>query len=179
MTKDEDLKQVQRCLSGHIQAFETLVDKYQKPIYNIVYRMCHDVEDTRDITQSIFIKAYQKLDTFNPKFRFFSWLYRIAINETLNYLEKNKRMEKIPINYAASEGNPEKSLERLEFSEKIQQGLLQIEAKYRALIILKHFQNLSYQQISQIVNLPEKTVKSRLYSARQQLGEALNKLGIH
>lgn len=179
MIKDDDTQLVRRCLGGEVKAFESLVDKYQKPIFNIIYRMCHDYEDARDLTQSVFVRVYEKLDSFNPKYRFFSWIYRIAINESLNYLGQKKTMNELPENFHSEDANPEESVEQSEMTENIRNSLKQIDPKYRALIVLKHFQNCSYQQISRIMKLPEKTVKSRLYIARQQLGHVLTQRGIN
>jgi len=135
-------------------------------------------EDARDLTQSVFVRVYEKLDSYNPKYRFFSWIYRIAINESLNFLGQKKTMDEIPENCHSEDSNPEECVELSEMTENIHRSLKQIDPKYRALIVLKHFQNCSYQQISQIMKLPEKTVKSRLYIARQQLGQVLTERGI-
>ena len=178
MTRRDDTKLVRECLRGNVKAFEELVDKYQKPVFNIVYRMCHNHEDARDLTQGVFLRAYERLKSFNPDYKFFSWIYRIAINESLNYLDKTKSMNEIPTTYQTQDRSPEEVLEKMELDENIQQALLKIDEKYRALIILKHFQNCSYQQIAQIIDMPEKTVKSRLYIARQQLGKILLQKGI-
>jgi RNA polymerase sigma-70 factor (ECF subfamily) len=87
-------------------------------------------------------------------------------------------MNEIPETYQTKDSAPDEVLEKMELNENIQQALLKIDEKYRALIILKHFQNCSYQQIAQIIDMPEKTVKSRLYIARQQLGKVLLQKGI-
>lgn len=179
MNKDTDARWVKACVKGDIRAFENLVDKYQKPVFNIVYRMCHDYEDARDITQGVFVRAYQNLKSFTPKFKFFSWIYRIAINETLNHLDKKKDTAEISEFQKSDDKNPEENYTQMELNENIQQALLKIDSKYRALILLKHFQNYSYQRISEIMDLPEKTVKSRLFSARQQLGKVLTKQGVN
>ena len=178
MNSSEDSKLVNKCLKGDLQAFETLLDKYQQPIFNVVYRMCHHTEDARDVTQTVFIKVYEKLAYFNTDLKFFSWIYRIAINETLNFINQKKPVEELPISYQSKESGPDEFFERLELSDNIHKALLKVEAKYRALIILKHFHNCSYHQIAQIMDLPEKTVKSRLFIARQQLGKVLRERGI-
>ena len=179
MNSSEDSILVNKCLKGDVQAFETLLDKYQQPIFNVVFRMCHHTEDARDLTQNIFVKVYEKLAYFNTELKFFSWLYRIAINETLNFLNQKKPVEELPITIESEEIHPDEIYEQLELSKNIQNALLEIEAKYRALIVLKHFQNCSYNQIAQIMDLPEKTVKSRLFIARQQLGKVLRQKGIY
>jgi len=178
MNNSEDSVLVNKCLQGNLNAFETLIDKYQKPIFNVVFRMCHHTEDARDVTQSVFIKVYNKLASFNTELKFFSWLYRIAINETLNFISQKKPVEEFPVSYESKDSNPDESYEQLELAENIQSALLEVDPKYRALLVLKHFQNYSYSQIAQIMDLPEKTVKSRLFIARQHLGKILKQKGI-
>jgi len=90
MIANNDTDLVQECLAGNTKAFEALIDKYQKKIFNIVYRMTGNDDDAEDITQSVFIKVYEKLSSFNPKYKFFSWLYRIALNESLNLMNQKK-----------------------------------------------------------------------------------------
>ena len=178
MIKADDTQLVERCLCGEVKAFDILVEKYQKPIFNIVYRMCHDYEDARDLTQAVFVRVYEKLGSYNSEYKFFSWIYRIAINESLNYMGQKKAMSEIPEDYHSEDNTPVEILEQVEMTENINHCLTQIDPKYRALIVLKHFQNCSYEQISQIMDLPEKIIKSRLYMARQQLGRVLMKKGV-
>jgi RNA polymerase sigma-70 factor (ECF subfamily) len=141
--------------------------------------MCHNTEDARDLTQSVFIKVYEKLAYFNQDLKFFSWIYRIAINDTLNFLNQKKSVEELPDSCVSEDRDPGDSYEQHELSENIQRALLEVEAKYRALILLKHFQNYTYNEIAQVMDLPEKTVKSRLFIARQQLGKILRQKGIY
>ena len=178
MTCSEDSRLVDQCLNGDLQAFEVLIDKYQQPVYNVIFRMCHHTEDARDVTQNVFVKVYNNLATFNRELKFFSWIYRIAINETLNYLHQKKPMEELSPTIESQEENPVSYLEQAEVSENIHRALLEIETKYRSLIVLKHFQNCSYQQIAEITDLPEKTIKSRLYIGRQLLAKVLLRKGI-
>jgi RNA polymerase sigma factor (sigma-70 family) len=88
-----DASLVRECLGGHQRAFDTLVKKYEKPIYNVALRMLRDPDDAMDVAQSTFVKAYEKLGTFDQKREFFSWLYRIAINESINASKRTKRMD--------------------------------------------------------------------------------------
>ena len=178
MIKRDDSTLVKCCRDGDTTSFEALVDKYQRPIFNLVYRMCHNTEDARDVTQGVFIRAFQKLNTFDLDKKFFSWLYRIAINESLNFLAQKKKMVEIPPAISDENSDPEDILARNEICEQIQRVLMTLKPKYRILIILKHFQNFSYTQIASMMDLPVKTVKSRLYSARQILGQVLVRNGI-
>jgi len=83
MNSDDDTATVQECLNGNPQAFATIVERYEKPLFNVALRMLRNPEDARDVTQTAFLKAYQGLEKYDPQFRFYSWIYRIAINESL------------------------------------------------------------------------------------------------
>lgn len=170
----DDAALVRECLAGNTKAFEALVDKYQKVIFNVAYRMINNYDDAEDITQSVFIKVYEKLNIFNPKFKFFSWLYRMAVNESLNYLNQKKRTEILNADSIVSkEKTPEEIYTELELSEKIQDALMELDPDHRILIVLRHFQDCSYKEMSYILDIPEKTVKSRLFTARQLLKTVL------
>ena len=177
MIEETDNKFVHNCLRGDVNAFGTLVERYQQPIFNTVYRMVHDWDEAEELTQRAFVKAYENLDRFNLKQKFFSWLYRIAINETLNYLKQKKRLEPLQNGLMAKEKNPEEEYRSKELNEHLRKALETLDPAFQILIVLKHFQGFSYQQISEFLDVPPKTVKSRLYTARQQLKEALEKMG--
>lgn len=178
MNETDDATLVQECMQGNIKAFEVLVDKYQKPIFNAALRICNNFDSAEDISQAAFVKAFEKLENFNPKYKFFSWMYRIVINEALNFLHQGKNLLVLDENIISKEKTPDQVLEQTELSEKIRDALMHIEPDYRILIELRHFQNCSYNEIGYIMNIPEKTVKSRLYTARQVLGKILIKTGI-
>jgi len=174
----DDLTLVQGCLGGDTHAFETLVIRYQGPIYNAVLRMVHDREDASDLTQSAFLKAYRQLSHFDPQYKFFSWLYRIAINESLNHIKRHGRQETLDDDRASTDRSPEDVLVGSEVSRHVQVALMRIGADYRAVLVLRHFQDLSYDEMAAVLGIPEKTVKSRLFSARRQLRELLEAKGL-
>ncbi len=178
MTEAEDLRLVRECLEGNIKAFETIVDKYQKPIFNLALRMVRAAEDAQDVAQAVFVKAYENLASFNVKYKFFSWIYRMAINESINLLKQRKQVEKINQNLRALEKTPEESYDASALSGLIQGALMKLDIDYRAVVILKHFEDFSYGEIGYILDLPEKTVKSRLFTARQHLRNLLIKEGV-
>ena len=178
MIEQKDSELVKQSLKGDKKAFEILVERYQIQIFNVALRMTNNYADSEDITQSVFIKAYEKLNMYRPRYKFFSWIYRIAINETLNYLNQQKRIQNLNQNIISKQKTPEESYENIELNEKIQDALMSIGTQYQILIILKHFQNFSYKEITYILDLPEKKVKSRLYTARRLLRDALAEKGI-
>jgi RNA polymerase sigma-70 factor (ECF subfamily) len=173
MTKPDDNELISRCIQGDRQAFEVLLVRYEKPVFNAAFRMLNNSEDAKDVTQTVFLRAYEKLDHFNPTFKFFSWIYRIALNETINCLNKRNRTEELAREPIAETEGPDVAADSDQRSERIQTALMTIKTEYRTVIVLKHFLDCNYVEISQILEIPEKTVKSRLYSGRQMLKIAL------
>jgi RNA polymerase sigma-70 factor (ECF subfamily) len=169
MMEMDDRQLVQECLKGSKNAFEQLVDKYHKIIFNLAYRMTGQSDDAEDITQTVFIKIYDKLEIYNPKYQFYSWLYRIAVNESLNFLKAKRKYREVDSDMLSSEKNPEERCMDNELGLRVQAAIMELEPRYRILILLNHFRYCSYKEIAQTLDIPEKTVKSRLYTARQLL----------
>jgi RNA polymerase sigma-70 factor, ECF subfamily len=172
MDSGDDVELVARCLRGEVEAFAPLVARYQKVLFNLALRMLGDPEDAKDVTQTAFVRAYEKLSTYDPGHRFFSWIYRIVLNECLNLRERRPSHERLTETLAAPD-SPYREAEAHETSERVQAGLLRLPAELREVLVLRHFLELSYGDIGAALHLPEKTVKSRLYSARQRLGQIL------
>ena len=179
MNSVDDRELIQNCMNGDRQAIEGLLFKYEKPVYNAAYRMLNSSEDARDVTQTVFLKVIENMNSYNPKYRFFSWIYRIALNESINCLKKQNRLEALDREPVSDGSGPEEQTGSEQMSQGMQKALMTIKAEYRTVIVLKHFVDCSYVEISQILDLPEKKVKSRLYSGRQLLREALTKSGMH
>lgn len=169
---DPDAELVARCLRGDVEAFEPLVLRYQKALFNVAWRMLGDREDARDVVQGALVKAWEKLGTFDPRYRFFSWMYRIVVNESLNARER--RRPTVPlVGDVPAAGGPEEALRGRERVDSLQSALLGLSADDRQVIALRHFAELSYAEIGEALGLTEKTVKSRLHEARQRLGRVL------
>ena len=171
MVDTDDAAVVARCLNGEHNAYEAIVVRYQKGLFNVALRMLGSSEDARDATQNAFVKAYEHLDSFDSAYPFFSWLYRILKNECLNILRRRRPSEPVPQDLAAGDG--EDPVEVRERHRAVQQALLALSMEYREVVVLRHFTDLSYDEIATTLGIPAKTVKSRLYTARQQLGELL------
>ena len=151
MAEIDDIKYIKMFLEGETKAFEELIERYQKMILNLTYRMINDYEDARDITQSVFVKAYERLDKYDPKHKFFSWLYRIAVNETLNFIKQRKRFERVDKTMLSTLEGPDKMFESYELNLSIQNALISLKPDYRIVIVLRHFNDLSYNEISSIL----------------------------
>lgn len=171
MDDTEDAAIVARCLAGEHNAYEAIVHRYQKGLFNVALRMLGNYEDARDATQTAFIKAYEHLGSFNPEQRFFNWLYRILKNECLNVLRGRRPSEPVSLDLPAGSGaDPVEVRER---HQAVQAALLTLSVDHREVVVLRHFTDLSYDEIAATLGIPAKTVKSRLYTARQQLGDRL------
>ncbi|HXL14665.1 MAG TPA: sigma-70 family RNA polymerase sigma factor [Methylomirabilota bacterium] len=167
-----------RCLGGDGGAFGQLIDRHQRVLFNVSLRMVGNREDALDITQTVFLKAYENLSSFDRRHKFFSWVYRIMINETLNHLSKARRMEPLDESYQSGARGPDEECSQNRLRESIQAALLELSPDYRQVIVLRHFGQLSYEEMSEALEVPEKTVKSRLHTARQLLGGIFSKHGI-
>jgi RNA polymerase sigma-70 factor (ECF subfamily) len=170
--EEPDADLVERCLGGDKEAFAPLVRRYERVLYNVAARMLGDREEARDVTQEVFLKAYQKLGTFDPRYRFFSWVYRIVVNESLNV--RSRRPPVVPLELEpAGGGSPEEALQNRERRDRLQSALACLRPDDREVLVLRHFAELSYAEIGDAIGVAEKTVKSRLHEARQRLGRAL------
>ena len=173
----EDALLVRQSLEGDPGAFERLVDRYQKVVFSTILRMVNDKEEAEELTQAVFVKLYEKLSTFNPKYKFFSWLYRIVVNESLNYIKQRNQRENIDHLDLAGDHGPDERYEEREKTETVEEAVFRLSPDYRIVIVLRHFHDLSYREMSQILDVSEKTVKSRLFTARQLLRRILVKIG--
>jgi RNA polymerase sigma-70 factor (ECF subfamily) len=175
--EEDDATLVRRCREGDRTAFEQLVVRYQKPVFNAALRLLHDPEDARDVAQTTFLKVFEHLADYDPSFKFYSWIYRIALNESLNALGSRKPCEGFNGEEADPAPGPDLLLEGEQSGQAIEEALMCINPELRTVIVLRHFMHLSYQDMGDILLLPEKTVKSRLYSARQLLRDRLLRRG--
>lgn len=174
---DDDSICIRRCLDGDVDAFDELVDKYQKPVFNAVYRIVLHYEDAREVTQQVFMKVFENLPRFDPHRKFFSWLYRVAINESLNFVSSRRPEDGLNHDVEHPDPSPEQSLQTSETRRDVQQALTRLSIDHRVVIILKHFLHLSYREAAEILQIPEKTFKSRLFTARRELKITLEKMG--
>jgi RNA polymerase sigma-70 factor (ECF subfamily) len=174
---DIDANLVARCRGGSTEAFGTLVERYERVVFNLALRMVRDRDDAADITQSVFLLAYEKLDSYDPTYRFFSWLYRIAVNQTLNFLGRRRRFDPLDDDAPDVGDSADAACLRSEAADHVRRALASVAIDQRIVLVLRHFLFLSYGEIGAILEIPEKTVKSRLYTARQFLKDALVRQG--
>lgn len=176
--RDRDL--VRRCLEGSNEALATLVERFERPLFNAARRMLGNEEEARDVTQAVFVKAYENLRGFDAGQKLFSWLYRITVNEALDLLARRRRFAALPEGHEArsADPSPEEAVAGSELGARVQEALMELGTDHRAVIVLRHFQHCSYREMAYILDIPEKTVKSRLFTARGRLRELLAARGV-
>ena len=178
MDAADDAERVRRAKEGSTEAFEELIDAHQRPLFNVAYRMVGDYDEAEDLTQSAFVKAYVHIGRFDGRSPFFGWIYRILVNEALNLLTRRKRLAPLEEPGPDPGPGPEAECSAHETEGIINEALGLLTEDYRQVVILRHFLQLSYREIGDTLGVPEKTVKSRLFTARQQLREILVRRGV-
>lgn len=173
MVEHSDAELILLFRQGDEQAFTELVIKYQTPIYNLALRMTKNQSDAEEVCQNVFVKVFAKLDTYNPDYPFFSWLYRMAMNESINTVKQNRRIFRLDAEPAAAPAPPS-----FELADAIQDALMELPPEDRAMVILRHFQQMSYQEIAYVLNLPEKKIKAHLFTSRKTLKGILVRMGV-
>jgi RNA polymerase sigma-70 factor (ECF subfamily) len=170
--EDED-GLIGRCLAGDSSAFEPLVERYHRPLFGVAVRFLGDRDEAQDVTQTTFLKAYKALATCDRRRRFFSWIYRILVNECLNTLRSRRPTQGLDETIPAAGGSDTDAIDASETRRRVRKALLQLPEAQRDVIVLRHFAEMRYDQMAAALGVPEKTVKSRLFSARQRLCELL------
>lgn len=170
---------VERFRSGDRDAFTALVVRYQRPVFNAAWWVLKSAEDASDVAQNVFLKVAERIEDYDPQYRFFSWIYRIAVNESLNALRRHGREEPLDdeVDVPGPEGDdPERKLHDAQLTGRLRSAMARLPTNDRTVLVLRHFSELSYQEIAQVLELDEKTVKSRLFEARQRLRGMLGDL---
>jgi RNA polymerase sigma-70 factor (ECF subfamily) len=184
--RDEEMALVERARANDMAAFDELVERHKQRIYATVYHMTSNHADANDVAQEVFIKAYKNLHRFKGDSSFYTWLYRIAVNCTINFL-KRRRNNHVSLDHVGSaihqdpdfldkmttDGGPAREAAANEMMRKLNQALQKLSPNHRMVVTLYDIQGLSHAEVAQIMNSSEGTVRSRLYYARLQLQELL------
>ncbi len=189
---DEDLEYVVLCQSGDADAFEVLVERHQKQMLNIAFRMTGDYNEACDVTQEAFIAAYKSIRKFKAEAKFSTWLYRIVINHSKNRLKQMRhsatsgnismddlaeaKSEKLLNPSLVNGANPGTQLEKREREAHVQRCITSLDHEYKEVLVLRDIQGFSYEEIRDILKVPDGTVKSRLSRARNALKDCLAKV---
>jgi len=179
---------VQSALKGRETCFEELVRRYQRPIAAYVYRMVGDYDAALDLTQEVFIKVYNSLARYRSEYKFSTWIYKIAHNAAIDHLRRYAvreqaltngfDVERREVSIESRRLTPEQESERNERRSEIELVVQMLPAAYRELIVLRHSQDLSYDEIAEVTGLPLGTVKNRLFRAREAMRDHLLERGI-
>lgn len=172
---------VQKCLSGDRQAFAVIVQRYQKQIYSLAYRLTNNPDDAQDLAQEVFIKVYQVLAKYDGNRPFFPWMYKVATNVCYTQLRR-KPSQEVPLDkiiefgplVPVSPDGPESQFERKELQRLVHQALAELPENYRVPMVLRYLEEFSYQEIADAMDLPLTTIETRLYRGRSLLQKRLN-----
>lgn len=176
---DEEI--VDKIQNGSVELFEVIVKRYQKKLVNYIYRMIHDFDSAMELCQEVFIKVYNSLDKYNPSYKFTTWIHRISSNATIDWMRK-KKIDAYSLDAGDDDDSPSMSqqipsnelspLENLEMGQllsRIESAINELPYIYKQLIVLRHINELSYEEIAQTVDLPLGTVKNRIFRGREML----------
>ncbi len=178
---------IAKAAKGDLGAYDELVRRYQQRIYGTLYHMTANHEDANDLTQETFIKAFQALKSFKGGSSFYTWVYRIAVNKTINFLKQRKRRTGMSLNdldfnaehdpdlvSLISEKTPRREVALTELQEKLNAAMQRLSEDHRMVVTLHDVQGLSHDETAKIMNCNIGTVRSRLFYARQQLQALLS-----
>lgn len=182
-----DLQLVKEVQAGNVRAFDQLIRKYRERLYSVIYNMTANREDSADITQEAFIKAFRSIKKFHGRSSFFTWIYRIAVNTAITHLKKRRLRKYFSFDNMQEEGLESEVLNHLmtnaessrsgvlkELQEKLNEALQNLSINHRTVVVLHEVEGLSHQEIADIMECSEGTVRSRLHYAKQQLQAELS-----
>jgi RNA polymerase sigma-70 factor (ECF subfamily) len=177
---DEEL--VLKSQQGDVRAFDELVERYHGKIYSLTYNMTSNREDAEDLAQEVFVKAFEALPRFKGNSSFYTWLYRIAVNKTINYRKKRNRKRALSLDQFDQEiklddvyhdltakGSPLRSISLSELQEKLNEALQHLSEKHRTVVVMHDMQGIPHEEIAKVVKASVGTVRSRLFYARRQM----------
>lgn len=181
----DDADLVRLVLAGDAEAFRTLVERYRVRLYRFVERYTNDAEDARDVTQEVFLKVHAALDSYDPRYKFSTWLFRIAGNAAIDHLRRRKARPislELPVDEDGetraaepreTRPDPFEDLSRRRLREALAEAISRLPDDYRELISLRHYGEMPYEEIAELKGMPLGTVKNKLFRARQALRDLL------
>lgn len=182
---DDETQVISEALKGNQKAYENLTERHRLAIYHIIFKIVRNSETAHDLVQETFMKAFSSLGSYRSEYRFSTWLYKIAANCSIDYLRKKRisalsldqevqtKDGAVGIEVADHSFNPEKQLERKEQRYNIEEAIASLPDKYREVIIYRHKDDKSYEEIADLLSIPVGTVKARIFRARELLKKRL------
>ena len=184
---DHDL--VVRAQKGSEKAYRELLDRYQRPVFSLIYRMVRDREQAEDLSQETFVRVFNHIDRYDPAYKFSSWIFKIATNLTIDWMRKKEvptvsidgsryattsdEIEASTITVESKDETPEELLIARELGNEIEQAITRLRPEYKTAILLRHVEDKPYEEIAQIMSLPLGTVKTYIHRGRKELQEML------
>ncbi len=182
-----DAELVLKAQQGDVHAFDQLVERYHSKIYGLTYNMTSNREDAEDLTQEVFVKAFEALPRFKGKSSFYTWVYRIAVNKTINYRKKRNRKRALSLDSfdqdiklddayheMTAKGSPLRNISLSELQKKLNEALLNLSEKHRTVVVMHDMQGIPHDEIAKVVGASVGTVRSRLFYARRQMQTELS-----
>lgn len=175
--REEERALIRRCQEGDLDAFQTLVRRYEKKVYWIAFNLVGDVEDAQDLAQEAFLRVFKAIERFKLQYNFYTWLYRIVVNLAIDHLRKKGKQQKVsleecPVDPPLDEtAAPDRNLKNTELRGQIQAVLDSLPAKYKTVIVLRDIHEMSCAEISKIIHCTSATTRWRLHKAREMFKE--------
>lgn len=193
-TTVSDHELVTRAQQGSEKAYRELLGRYQRPVFSIIYRMIRDREQAEDLAQETFVRVFNNIDRYDPRYKFSSWIFKIATNLTIDWIRRKEldtvsidgsrnavtaeQIEATSITIASTDETPEELLEAKELGEEIEGAISKLRPEYKAAILLRHVEGREYQEIAEILSLPLGTVKTYIHRGRNELRDQLQHLRV-
>lgn len=187
LTELKDKELVKKAQQGDLSAYDELMRRHQGKIYGLIYNMTSNQQDAEDLVQEVFLKGYKVLDRFQGKSSFYTWIYRIAVNRTINYVKQRRNRSALSLNdmdlsiendpayvELSSRESPFRDTSLSEIQEKLNAALQTLSEKHRAVVVLHDIQGVPHEEIGKMMGCSSGTVRSRLFYARQQLQAELS-----
>ena len=189
----DDGELMQKIMEGDMRAFDVLVRRWEHQLFNLIYRIVGDFETSKDIRQEVLMRVYQAAKRYRPRSQFKAWLYRIAVNCSINELRKRERSQMIPLTMLYQNRNgeqqpfasilpdpnpgPDELIQQNEIAECIWDALRRLPDEQRIVVVLRHYEGMKFQQIASLLNCPLGTVKSRMHHGLERLRVMLKNIG--
>lgn len=185
LTENEIIQQLK---NGDYTNYDKIVESYKNRVFGMAYKFTNDYDETQDLAQEVFLKIYRQIKNFRGESKLSTWIYRISINTCLDWKKKKERLKSINFSNMVSEENkeqnidlpdtnlmPDEKLIKDEHQKEIHDMIYELSDKYKTVLIMYHFNEMTYQEISKALDIPERTVETRLYRARRMLKERISK----
>jgi len=185
VVRDDDKELIERAMRGDERAYRDLLERYQRPVYNICLRMVRNEQEAQDLAQDAFVKVFGMLDRYNPSYAFSNWLFKITSNLCIDSMRK-RRVDTVPMDqpissekgeyerqYESPSDDPEEVMVKGQKMRMLAKAIDQLPEHYRIMIVLRHQEDLSYEEIAEALEVPLGTVKARIHRAREMLKSRL------